>query len=478
MCLSPLKISNNSVYKNDDHSFNHYVVPCGNCAECRDIRKNEWQTRVAYEVHSLYKRGGKAIFLTFTYNDDNLPYYNDPEASFTAKCFNREHVTTFLNRLKVGIYRAYGKGSYKYFFTSEYGKNTKRPHYHCIFFLEPTVDANVFAFTARDCWTYGFMFPRFDYYRKMWVDSDNQPFQIEIKSKSGISNYAAKYVCKDLSYFELDDIKLYLSDKKHRERMRPFLPKHWQSNGIGESIFTSKLYTDGKFDVDKFCSAYKNGVLNPLTKEYDPLPSYVVNKVIYDNISTKGTPFERVSPRTGKFLYDRLLSDVGKKVHRLLFDVRIDRTCQKLQKFFLTHKLNSDVYLSINSCNIDLNDRQSFVNLALYRSVVRFCDYKLLQQMMPFSLNSKLPICQFDIDACYDVYKYNNDIALLRSSSKSNRKYLSYKFDFCYLDYLSAFYEFYSIQDSINRLNEYNRKKEIIDYYKYKYDFKFDKKLC
>ena len=161
MCLSPLIIRNKSPYYFPSVSAlpSHFEVPCGKCDECRNFYMSEWRTRISYEIDSLYKRGGKAIFLTFTYNDAHLPSLTCNNVTIPA--FSHTDVKTFLNKVKVWSNRTYGKKSYKYFFTSEYGSTTKRPHYHALFFLEKRVDPSLFAEQCRKYWLYGFMFPKF-----------------------------------------------------------------------------------------------------------------------------------------------------------------------------------------------------------------------------------------------------------------------------------------------------------------------------
>ena len=104
-----------------------YDVPCGNCLECRSLSQNSWVTRLGFDLKDLYDNGGLAVFLTFTYNNELLP-----TSAFLGKefipCFRREDILGFLNNLKVLVNRRYGKGMYKYFLCSEYGKFTKRPH--------------------------------------------------------------------------------------------------------------------------------------------------------------------------------------------------------------------------------------------------------------------------------------------------------------------------------------------------------------
>ena len=75
MCYRPLFVPNHSAYIDVNTSVYGYSVPCGHCLACQQAKRDEWQTRTSFEISSLYKRGGVAVFLTFTYNDVNLPHY-------------------------------------------------------------------------------------------------------------------------------------------------------------------------------------------------------------------------------------------------------------------------------------------------------------------------------------------------------------------------------------------------------------------
>lgn len=52
---------------------------------------------------------GHVIMLTFTYNNENLPFAINPETNERVPVFNREHVKTFLNRLKGSSFSIYGR---------------------------------------------------------------------------------------------------------------------------------------------------------------------------------------------------------------------------------------------------------------------------------------------------------------------------------------------------------------------------------
>ena len=97
MCTSPLTISNKSPYQVYDLSPKKYQVPCGKCLECRSLVQSDWCTRLAYEINMFYCNGGIGVFLTFTYNDDNLPIFEP----LKQPCFRHDDVLKFLDRINL-----------------------------------------------------------------------------------------------------------------------------------------------------------------------------------------------------------------------------------------------------------------------------------------------------------------------------------------------------------------------------------------
>lgn len=258
-----------------------YDVPCGDCLECRSLSQNAWVTRLGFDLQDLYTNGGKAIFLTFTYNEECLPHTNFGLNDFDiVPCFNHDDVLRTLNKLKVYVNRKYGKGQYKYFWCSEYGKFTKRPHYHALFLLQKDVDPVWFAETCRSLWEFGFMFPR----RKgdRYVDNNGCTSTIELRNRQAACKYVSKYITKDLDYCNLPVIKKYLEVRKNlkddvRRYFNKFLPKHFQSKGLGASLLKKGC------DPDTILSFVKNGVYNPSTCKMDVLPRYYVEKLCFSH---------------------------------------------------------------------------------------------------------------------------------------------------------------------------------------------------
>lgn len=94
------------------------LVPCGKCLICRRKYQLSWVVRLQHEfISSNYN----ALFLTLSYNPENLPLNST---------LVKKDVQDFLKRLR----KFYSDVKIKYFAVGEYGSKTMRPHYHLIIF--------------------------------------------------------------------------------------------------------------------------------------------------------------------------------------------------------------------------------------------------------------------------------------------------------------------------------------------------------
>lgn len=164
-CLNPVILKNG------------LAVPCGKCDICRSNNRNEWSIRMAIHLASCDRM---PMFITLTYNDDNLPYYCNHwkdvnrHMSCTKDCFAfslkcggcyptllRDDVSKFLKAYK----RKYGltNEKFQYFGCGEYGENYRRPHYHLLFFGDDELYDSFFQDTElaqsriAALWPYGFV---------------------------------------------------------------------------------------------------------------------------------------------------------------------------------------------------------------------------------------------------------------------------------------------------------------------------------
>lgn len=99
------------------------------------MRTQEWALRIIHELGSW----DKAIFITLTYKDDELP----------IKGLSKEHVVKFFKRLRSDI----GERRIKYFACGEYGEKG-RGHYHAIIFGLGPDDTDLIDEAWGKGWTY------------------------------------------------------------------------------------------------------------------------------------------------------------------------------------------------------------------------------------------------------------------------------------------------------------------------------------
>lgn len=110
------KIVKNFSFNYEDYRSDDYVlVPCNRCIGCRLDYANHWAERCSLEA-SLYEQN---MFLTLTYNDENVPLK-----------VSKKHFQLFIKRLR----NFFNDDKIRYFGCGEYGSQTHRPHYHIIVF--------------------------------------------------------------------------------------------------------------------------------------------------------------------------------------------------------------------------------------------------------------------------------------------------------------------------------------------------------
>lgn len=152
--------------KQKDGSYKFYgYVSCGSCLACKIQKSSEWAMRLTHE-YSMRKKG---VFLTLTYNDENLP---------EDKSLQKKHLQDFHKRLRQQLIyhlvnnlrnesQFYGytdtelrkiaskklSGQLKYFACGEYGDQNGRPHYHDIILGFSRYDKE-FVSAVKKSWPY------------------------------------------------------------------------------------------------------------------------------------------------------------------------------------------------------------------------------------------------------------------------------------------------------------------------------------
>lgn len=134
-------------------------VPCGKCANCLINRRREKTCRILLEQKAWERIGGKdaAVFVTLTYDPDNLPMSQESGFDFEAVKGGEQHVPrptlvkAHLQKYIKRVRKAFSERKINYLGVGEYGEAKGRPHYHVVFFGVGPDDEAV----LRQKWPYG-----------------------------------------------------------------------------------------------------------------------------------------------------------------------------------------------------------------------------------------------------------------------------------------------------------------------------------
>ena len=177
------------------------VVPCGKCFFCRKKYRLQWQLRLQHEFVSYE---GVAMFLTLTYNEENLPNDN---------LLIKRDVQLFIKRLR----KFYKDVKIKYFAVGEYGTKKNRPHYHLIIYgLRAPENRNnsklnfkYGLFLAERIWKKGFCHVGFvnskcisyvsKYVMKSFISTDGKELELFTLKSTGLG---LSYLLKNFKYIK------------------------------------------------------------------------------------------------------------------------------------------------------------------------------------------------------------------------------------------------------------------------------------
>lgn len=195
-------------------------VPCGKCESCAKRRASGWSFRILKEAEQL----GSAFFVTLTYDNDHNPMqYENPDGTFTKTqqpTVDKCHLQRFIKRVR----KQNSAKTIKYYAVSEYGTQSKRPHYHIIF-----LGLDIISFLGPEYWQ---LFIE----GKCQLDGKN-PIKLPTWRKGHVTigkctpasvAYTLKYISKGRQ------IPQYQGDKRQPE-------KSFMSKGIGKGYLTPEM---------------------------------------------------------------------------------------------------------------------------------------------------------------------------------------------------------------------------------------------
>lgn len=203
------------------------LVPCGKCLKCRSKYRLQWQLRLQHELDSY---NGVAMFLTLTYNDENMPDNNS---------LVKKDVQLFIKRLR----KYYSDIKLKYFAVGEYGSKLFRPHYHLIIY---GLKAPEHKKNSVLNWKYGQFLSE-----RIWKKGYCFVGYVDAKCINYVSKYVLKEFIKDFSKEDLLNAGL----------TPPFSLK---SSGLGLDYLLSHLdYIKGQIAAGRTIKLYKSRIGYP-----------------------------------------------------------------------------------------------------------------------------------------------------------------------------------------------------------------------
>lgn len=122
MCVSPY------IVRNKDGDL--VPVPCGKCFQCMQQWSMDWKFRLKQEQ----KHCAASVYLTLTYNSENLPVAYNDEAGEWQSYLVKSDLQKFLKRVRFNCKEL----KFRYFAVGEYGGDYNRCHFHVVFFLYNT----------------------------------------------------------------------------------------------------------------------------------------------------------------------------------------------------------------------------------------------------------------------------------------------------------------------------------------------------
>lgn len=168
--------------------FDWQEIPCGQCMSCRIDYSRQWANRCLLEMQ--YHKS--TMFVTLTYNDENLPTDildvapDTGETNIPIHSLVLKDLQNFFKDL-----RYHYKDKLRYFACGEYG-DKGRPHYHCIIFGLELDDLKMYKRVVQNGQVYW-------YYTSPLLDSIwNKGFVIVAPASWESIAYTARYVTKKL----------------------------------------------------------------------------------------------------------------------------------------------------------------------------------------------------------------------------------------------------------------------------------------
>lgn len=241
------------------------TVPCGKCAVCLGNRRKEW----AYRLLEEQKVSKQSIFLTLTYNDENLVYGSSNQPSVSVR-----DIQIFFKVLRKSLAKTYRQ--VRYYCVAEYGTETYRPHYHIILYNACINDYNL----LNEKWNKGNIYigdvniRSIMYVAKYHVNKGKYPSGVAppfvlMSRRPGIGN---AYIQRMYDYHRANKNAIYYSDYQKKVRLPRYYKKFlYSSEELKANAEQFQDYVKEIREIEKYNKENKN---NFFRNQYDAVQNF------------------------------------------------------------------------------------------------------------------------------------------------------------------------------------------------------------
>lgn len=262
-------------------------LPCGKCPECCKDYYTSWATR----GHRELSQWDTSLFLTLTYNEENLPENNS---------LNKKEVQDFIKRVKKH-FNSTKENPIRQIYCGEYGTQTHRPHYHVILFNCDFVDRKKWRKTEKGHQVY-----TSETLTRLW-GKGNAEFGF---AESASIAYLFKYILKKKTRREKKNPLVIERDGMTYEVEHEFIEAS-RNPGIGAHLRGSKSLNKGYLTVDGVKKKIPKYYMEDLRKN-DPERYDELSNLKFDFFKDK--PVETELRKQQKEKAQKKLTDTKKKL--------------------------------------------------------------------------------------------------------------------------------------------------------------------
>lgn len=229
MCITPKLLYIKSQNSGLKYTF---LVPCGNCYECQNVKRSEFVLRCIYEL----KQCKSCFFVTLTYNDNNLHFYtedlrrsalselnyinslpNNVPFKYSNFILHKEDFSRFMSKMQTVLKRRNHNLRFRMVVAGEYGTFSNRPHGHALIFSPVEFNKYDFEKLILECWPYGNV-------------------KVQLANQGGFNYIAKHYVKQDIG-------------SKLQQRVAPrFLKYSVYDGGIGSNLINDNSLISNYFN--------------------------------------------------------------------------------------------------------------------------------------------------------------------------------------------------------------------------------------